>query len=248
MNKIGVIHADIKDANILAKVDGSNVHSRLIDWGVSFTFDPTSGRNPIASRMASVSYQYNIPPSVLLFSSEFYRHYAKWAKSKTISLQDSLVAFVIEELEENKGHAGMLKAILMYVVGIPFSAPKTGESKYKNQAKYIARYLRHIVEQFIPKNAVSETEVARSVLQYYNKVFLYTVDVWGFVSIYIGLALELAEQMQSGHLAGNYKAFVAQNQKLFAHMTAISHKVPDMKNLLPIIDDMPQIVQQWPEY
>jgi serine/threonine protein kinase len=73
-----IIHGDLKEENILCKYNETftNIYDeiKLIDWGLSFTYDITNPRQAI-QYISRRPLQFNLPFGILLFSNYFYREY-----------------------------------------------------------------------------------------------------------------------------------------------------------------------------
>jgi serine/threonine protein kinase len=73
-----IIHGDLKEENILCKYNETftNIYDeiKLIDWGLSFTYDITNPRQAI-QHISRRPLQFNLPFGILLFSNYFYREY-----------------------------------------------------------------------------------------------------------------------------------------------------------------------------
>jgi len=67
MNKLGILHFDLKSANIL--IDDSS-QLRIIDWGLSVI----SKNNRIPSGSTSRPIQFNLPFSTVLFNKKIMNH------------------------------------------------------------------------------------------------------------------------------------------------------------------------------
>ena len=94
MNARHIFHCDIKDSNVLVKVD-RGVQSKLIDWGLSTIYIPNSTNHKIPKSWTNRPLQYNVPFSTLLFTDLFLEKYSKYLKNGGKKEYVSLKPFVL---------------------------------------------------------------------------------------------------------------------------------------------------------
>lgn len=77
-----IIHGDIKEENMLCQYSETFTsiydNIKLIDWGLSFTYNSSNHENQIEAAVNQISrrpLQFNLPFGVLLFSNYFYQKY-----------------------------------------------------------------------------------------------------------------------------------------------------------------------------
>jgi serine/threonine protein kinase len=116
MNNKGIFHGDLKSANILVEKTKTNIYTRIIDWGLSGiylsnkkmeTIESESGFSDdwktIPDIFRNRPFQYNVPPSSILFSKIFHRHYDKFLTDNNGDLTH-LRRFIKEFIEANLLH------------------------------------------------------------------------------------------------------------------------------------------------
>jgi serine/threonine protein kinase len=181
MNKKNVLHADLKDSNIL--MDGHS--ATIIDWGLSTTYTLKS----IPDRLMNRSMFYNLPFSGILFNNLFLEmHSQTLLSSESSSHAQSTRIFVESFVQEwfnyrGQGHYTIIKRIFGYL----FVSDIIDTNAIAMD--YIVSYLSAIVSAFTHNGKVD-------LLKYFNHVYRHIVDIWGFLTTYLSI-LEL--------LADNYK-------------------------------------------
>ena len=181
MNKKYVLHADLKDSNIL--MDGHS--ATIIDWGLSTTYTLKS----IPDRLMNRSMFYNLPFSGILFNNLFLEmHSQTLLSSESSSHAQSTRIFVESFVQEwfnyrGQGHYTIIKRIFGYL----FVSDIIDTNAIAMD--YIVSYLSAIVSAFTYRGKVD-------LLKYFTHVYRHIVDIWGFLTTYLSI-LEL--------LADNYK-------------------------------------------
>lgn len=173
MNKLGVYHNDIKDANILV---GKDENCRIIDWGISVK---TTG-SVIPKNMKNRPFQYNSPFSTILFSDEFiksYKQYLKTNKNKypkqTFTFEDAgiFVKNYVKYWNTIRG-IGHLDTILELIDMIT--------NNDGNAMDIILEYITKIVFKY-----TNEDDIL--IIDYFKNIYLENVDIWGFLMVYVGI-------------------------------------------------------------
>ena len=202
MNTSGIFHGDVKDSNVLVmkqegqrKKDSKSIglFCRLIDWGLSTTY--TNGTYKVPKIIQNRPLQYNLPYTLILFNSRFYKEYDLFRskeESEIQSLQD-VKDFVVRFMEiwgreRGEGHTGL--------IGRHLSLLYTGkEGKKKESSSFFAK---DIVINYISAVLVHYRS-SKDLLRYFNDVFIKNVDRWGFLMVYLKLYSFLAQtQQQTG--------------------------------------------------
>lgn len=80
-----IIHGDMKEENLICKFSKSPLSIsgaiKVIDWGLSYIYDSTSSNNPLTNLKSAIyqisrrPYQFNLPFSILFYSSDFQDEY-----------------------------------------------------------------------------------------------------------------------------------------------------------------------------
>ena len=199
MNHKHIYHSDIKDSNVLVKVQTYTsylkkpLYTRLIDWGISVEYKPG---DKFPSMWTNRPFQFNTPFSMVLFSDLFNEKYAEFIKSNPTFDKETIGSFVLDYiyLWNKKRGPGHYKTInnMFYILfsddlkNIPSQdVEKMIETNYT--LVYIKNYLTEIIYHFSNKKGLFNIE------SYIHKVFIKIIDIWGFVSIYFCILEELFE-------------------------------------------------------
>jgi serine/threonine protein kinase len=181
MNKRHVLHADLKDSNILMGSSGATI----IDWGLSTTYTLKS----IPDKLMNRSMFYNLPFSGILFNNIFLEmHEQILYKEESTSPQTVRIfaeSFVNEWFSyRGKGHYSIIKIIF----GNLFIADIIDTEKIAMD--YIVSYLTAIIIEFTRNGKMD-------LLLYFNSVYRHIIDVWGFLTTYLSIIELLADKYES---------------------------------------------------
>jgi serine/threonine protein kinase len=194
MNKAGVFHCDLKSSNILAREEEGELRTRLIDWGLSTTYD--SGEN-VPKPLLNRPFQYNVPFSNILFTALFTKMYKafldKHPNPDYYALRTFVINYVLEWVEERgPGHLRTMNEIFKNMFEHELKnveqAFKSELIEYDYTFYFIFEYITKILVKFT-KNGVFDK------LEYLNTVYLKNIDVWGLVVSYI----PIIEDILSAH-------------------------------------------------
>ena len=198
MNKLHLYHCDIKDSNVLVKENDSgqrdgHMYTRLIDWGLSTKYD---GEDRIPDILTRRPFQFNVPFSIILFTSEFIEYYNDFLKN-----HESPDYFMIREFTINymfawinirgKGHLKTINKIMLQL--FKNDLPVIAKNKRNNFVVYdftyyyIIEYISKILEKYTYGRAFH-------LYEYFSKVFIKNVDIWGFVMIYLPILERLYDK------------------------------------------------------
>jgi len=176
MNRLGILHFDLKSANILMD-DTSQL--RIIDWGLSVI----SKNNTIPIGSTSRPIQYNLPFSTVLFNDKIMNDINKGLKqlyfdtNYTESIKPELSALVHQIVVEHfsksdKGHIEYVSENIEILFNIP------GKRNYFIY-NLLSNYLTEAIINFI--NPITQTF---DVTKYFNDVCMKNCDIWGLITIY----------------------------------------------------------------
>lgn len=197
MNKKHVLHADLKDSNIMMDAKGATI----IDWGLSTTYTLKSIPDKIMNR----SMFYNLPFSGILFNNMFteMHEHLLYIDSNSSSNQTTRVfveSFVKEWFNyRGQGHYSIIKRIFGYL----FIRDTIDTDKIAMD--YIVSYLTAIIVEFTDNGKVD-------LLKYFNTVYRHIADIWGFLTVYLSI-LEL--------LADNYKSLNKYEHQLYEALKSL---------------------------
>ena len=176
MNRLGILHFDLKSANIL--VD-DNYQLRLIDWGLSVV----AKGNKIPSGSTSRPIQYNLPFSTVLFNKEiindinrelkqlfFDTNYKEAIRPELSTIVHKVVVKYFSNTDS--GHIGYVSGNIKKLFNI------TGEKKFFIY-NLLSNYLTEAIINFInPKTKTFDDT------KYFNDVCAKNCDIWGVITVY----------------------------------------------------------------
>ena len=184
MNKNHVYHCDIKDSNVLVEDDVK--HTRLIDWGLSTTFNPNTDTK-IPKNARKRPFQFNTPFSTILFQDTFAKLYKTFLKKNPdptyIAVRSFVINYVLFVIEKRgPGHLRNINSIMKQFFT---DSLMNVEEKFKEDIiefeytfYFIFEYLTKILFKYTRNNKFDD-------FAYFKEVFVKNVDVWGFVMVYM---------------------------------------------------------------
>jgi len=184
MNKLHIYHCDIKDSNVLVQEQNNSMHTRLIDWGLSTEYNK---QHSIPDVLARRPLQFNVPFSIILFTSEFTEYYAKFLKTyETINyymIREFVINYIFAWIDiRGKGHLKLINETIsiLFKNELPVIDKKKRKTFiiYEFTYYYIIEYLSKILEKYTYNNSFH-------LYDYFNEVFIKNIDIWGFVMIYL---------------------------------------------------------------
>jgi hypothetical protein len=219
MNKLGIYHGDIKDSNVLVETLETSVSSKLIDWGL--TFEYKMGQQGFPKKVFRRPFQFNVPFSIILFNTDFIKMYKELLENNEFSKPDYYVLreFVINYIftwNEIRG-PGHLPAIndimrkleLGKLPAVSKSNVKDHIVEYDFTYYYIIEYITKILDKFTSDNGDF------NILEYFEDVFLFNLDIWGFIMIYIAIYERIYDHIDN--LTSSQLAFLNEIKYIFYH-------------------------------
>jgi serine/threonine protein kinase len=192
MNKLFIFHCDIKDSNIL--VD-TNANARLIDWGLSVNHINATG---IPIKLYRRPLQFNVPFSSILFNKEFVNRYTIFIQeNKNINyflIREFVINYIFIWIDiRGPGHLKSINSMIKKftvneLTSINKKTVKEHVIEYEFTYYYIVEYISQILLQFT-KNGRFE------LMLYFNTLFLPTIDIWGFVMVYLSMFEKVYESL-----------------------------------------------------
>lgn len=179
MNKKNVLHADLKDSNILMDDNCATI----IDWGLSVTCES----DIIPKRIQNRSIYYNLPFTIILFNHLFEEMYITFLKENETPSYQTTRAFVEKFIVEwfdyrGDGHYKLIKKLIkcLFVTTNLFSVNDN------IAIDFIANYLTVVIMKFTKNGKMG-------LKKYFSEVYRHIVDVWGFLTIYLNILESLAD-------------------------------------------------------
>lgn len=184
MNKKGIYHCDIKESNVLVEPTEDILFTRLIDWGLSTSFNK---EKKIPNVLLNRPFQFNVPFSNVLFNHLFIKMYNEFLDKTPnptfIETRSFVINYTIAWVDERGlGHLRTLNAMFKEM----FDKTLTNvDEKFKDDIieysytfYFIFEYLTQILLKFTKDQTFQQME-------YFEQVFLKNIDIWGFVMTYI---------------------------------------------------------------
>uniref|UniRef100_A0A6C0EFP0 Protein kinase domain-containing protein n=1 Tax=viral metagenome TaxID=1070528 RepID=A0A6C0EFP0_9ZZZZ len=191
MNNLHIYHSDIKAGNILMDYF---YQCKIIDWGLSTSYANYNSNDsfPISRGHFNRPIQFNIPFSVIILNNDFKDGYEEYLTSK-LKTTDNIYysdvrAFILQHFvhinkEYKTGHIRYINKIMRILFN------ENIEPLYKKIKNDIvtAEYTYYYIIEYISKIVYKYTDVKNKKLdlqEYFKKVFLKSIDIWGFVFSY----------------------------------------------------------------
>ena len=173
MNNRGVVHNDIKGANIV--IDSKGI-CRLIDWGLSGIIDKNSSTLEIKHRPI----QYNVPYSSVLLCEDrqnIINAYLEQTQDYSRKNCHFIALYILDkEYDKRDKLSNTLEEIYSHIYG------EAMKKDVKNFLKYdIVNYLGDIIVNHITHNGKIEVDMDK----YINEIYRYNADTWGFLTCYV---------------------------------------------------------------
>jgi serine/threonine protein kinase len=216
MNKRNIYHSDIKDSNILIDDTEPKLKARLIDWGLTVEYTPSSTES-IPKNWRNRPLQFNVPFSVVIFTDLFYEMYSKYLKDGGKIEKVSLRPFVFDYLKEwmrerGPGHYKFVNEIMFLLYSSNLTSisddKKPGVVEIELTIPYVIDYIVEVLlhyTKFKPDGSLNLTE-------YLNDVYIKILDIWGFITVYYPF-LEM--------FGNNYFILNETELKIFKHLQYI---------------------------
>jgi len=217
MNAQNIYHNDIKDSNVLVKINITGVvDTRLIDWGLSTIYIPnTLQKFPKPWRNRPL--QYNVPFSVILFTDLFVEKYTKYLKNGGKPTYINLKPFILDYLyiwikKRGSGHYKLINSIMYMLFS---NEMKNVDEKTRIRmieteftVLMITNYLIEVLIHFTKFRENGELNLR----EYLDTIFIKITDIWGFIMVYFPL-LEI--------LFNNYNKLNQNQLKIFTQLKHI---------------------------
>lgn len=253
MNKLGLIHNDLKADNILVeKVDGgkAGVSMKIIDWGLSGVSKMKERESPIQA-VRDRPFQFNVPFGVILFNN-INNLITKFKKDQKIAYKDKdsivplnslkqLATYIIHYCQyyAGSGHSTYIFYDLRKLTK-PFSSSEISGSDnvtancYKYgifTSTYVIDYIADILKNFVKGGMFDEKA--------YFDIYRHNVDIWGFLTCYKDL---IETTPAKKYLKKNLMLKLSNLVFKYLYSTEYASKKIPVKELISHLHDLNKVV------
>jgi len=212
MNGLHIYHCDVKASNVLVdSKNASKLITRLIDWGLSTTYNNEPFIPKILCRRP---FQYNVPFSIVLFNNVFIDEYNDFITRR-----------------EGKPTVPQIREFVVHYISKWINIRGSGHLKTINKQMdklglltnhYIIEYLTKILDSYTYSNKFH-------LYEYFTKVFIKNIDIWGFTMIYMPLVDKKGLQK---HLTSIFSRFLFENPTQQIDFQKLSYELRKINQLL----------------
>jgi len=188
MNKRNIYHCDIKDSNVLIDDTGSDLKTRLIDWGLAVEYLPNETIQ-FPRNWRNRPLQFNVPFSVIIFTDFFYEKYSEYLKKGGKTDENSLRPFVIDYInswmkERGAGHYKFINEIMFMLFNHNFSSITEKNRPAYIEAEITMPFIIDYIIDVLVHYTKFKSDGSLNLREYLNEVFIKIVDIWGFINVY----------------------------------------------------------------
>jgi len=193
MNKMGVIHNDVKEDNILISTSKTNPRPTIIDWGISGI---STSHDPIPEIIMNRYISVSNPFSSIIFTSDFIMSYSEFLQThnspSSPSFRQELASFALSQYLKFKdiGHYSYVEQF--FIAAYTFQkrnamnevdeAQIVKETYHKYVSAYISDVLFHFTD-FVDQQAGTGTGKFQYA-KYFTQVYIFNCDIWGTMCCY----------------------------------------------------------------
>jgi len=197
MNKMGVIHNDIKEDNILISLSKTNPRPTIIDWGISGI---STSHDPIPEIIMNRYISISNPFSSIIFTTDFIISYSEFLQThnnpSSPSFHQELSSFALSQYLKFKdiGHYSYVEKffIAAYTFHKKIMDPNPNvDETYQAQIientyhKYAAAYITDVLLHFTDFDQQAGTGTGKfQYAKYFTQVYIFNCDIWGTMCCY----------------------------------------------------------------
>jgi len=130
MNKLGLIHCDMKSSNLLIDLKKKDTGIKIIDWALSNIISK-SGEIPLEIRYRTI--QFNLPFSTIIFTKGFKENYKLILDKYPNSIKEEITgSFLVNMIKfyNNKGFIFIIKYLTKILIKYTNNNNELNEKKY----------------------------------------------------------------------------------------------------------------------
>lgn len=192
MNKVGIIHNDMKEDNILLSNTKTHHHSLLhpviIDLGISGISTP---KNPIPLSIKNRYISVSNPYSSIIFTSEFVTNYNEFCLThnpKSPNFYEELILFSKKQYLEHRdiGHYSYIEKFFIKTLRYNTElSHKLLLDTFIEQTyhRYASEYIADVLYHFTDFTNGEEGGVMMY-NEYFRNVYIHNCDIWGLLGCY----------------------------------------------------------------
>ena len=216
MNNHHIYHCDIKDSNVLVKINNGNIESRLIDWGLSIIYKPNTTQK-VPKSWWNRPLQYNSPFSIIIFTDLFTSQFDSFLKNGGKLTYIGLKPFVLEYIyiwikKRGLGHYKFINSVMymFFSSDMKYIDEKTRIRMIETEFTIIM-ITNYIIEILLNFSDFGDNDSIKF-KDYLDNVFVKIVDIWGFIMIYCPIVEVLFK---------NYSKLTKNQMSIFNHLKHI---------------------------
>ena len=188
MNKLNLIHMDLKDQNILY----SNKKIKIIDWGLAFIIKNNNfeyNNNNFNNNLYRRPLQFNLPYSILLLNDDFwkdlnnYLNYYLFIYKKTLNKEtyNEIFRNIFYNFFENVKY-GHNQDLTNSIFPLFYDNLKTEDDKFNKFIEIMVNIYTHIFIKYF-----DTTTNNFKINQYIKDIYLHNCDIFGLLTVYISI-------------------------------------------------------------
>jgi hypothetical protein len=190
MNEVNIYHRDLKAGNVLISENKQGrMLAKVIDWGLSGMFSLQKDHN-IPDMFLNGSMQFNNPFSNIIFSEEFELMYSDFLLNNPHPSENLIKSFVINYLNmfftrNGIGHLENMNIIFLtsFIEDVILNSDLPEEDKeILLKQDYVLYYVTNYITEILVEYTKSDNKLY--LFKYFKEVFIYNLDVWGFVMVF----------------------------------------------------------------
>ena len=221
MNKLGLIHLDLKGDNMLVSSDYSTekklLEVKIIDWGLAGII-PNDSSGPIDAAQDR-PIQFNCPPTAVLFNGNTQDAIARYIRvvfdknyTKTVfssAACKNLAAFIIKNSQQRvgEGHSryvaqevrNLTRPMFQYRELEGWNVDGDCFQKDSMVQAFTVNYVAAALEAYLKPGTKGGLTYKFLAKEYFQEVYRHNVDVWGFLMSYQDLINNIASSSYTAY-------------------------------------------------
>ena len=243
INKINLIHMDLKDQNILIQ----NNNLKIIDWGLSFIksnnnyeYNYENFKNNLYRRPL----QYNLPYSILILNNSFWENfinYYNYYNSINKKIDDNLIKFILKQIlynlfyDQKYGHN---MDLMNNIIPILFDNEdlSSQDLRFNKFINVMLNIYSSIFDKFFNIN-----NKIFKVNEYIQNIYLNNCDIFGIITVYFSIYEKFYNEKNKNINLQLLKKFIIKylfDTRFYVEKYNINELIADIKELNKIIKNV----------